>query len=39
MKGKLIVVPGFSNKVIRIGSKLIPRRMLARVAGKMNRDR
>jgi hypothetical protein len=39
MKGKLIVVPGFSNKVIRVASKLAPRRMLARVAGKMNRDR
>ena len=39
MKGKLIVVPGFSNKVIRVASKLAPRKMLARVAGKMNRDR
>lgn len=39
MKGKLIVVPGFSNKVIRVASKMAPRAMLARVAGKMNRDR
>jgi hypothetical protein len=39
MKGKLIVVPGFSNKVIRAASKIAPRRMLARIAGKMNRDR
>ena len=39
MKDKLIVVPGFSNKVIRIASKLAPRRIIARVAGKMNRDR
>jgi short-subunit dehydrogenase len=39
MKGKLIVVPGFSNKVIRVASKVVPRGMLARVAGKMNMDR
>src|SRR6267142_4494364 len=39
MKGNAIVVPGFSNKVIRVASKMVPRRMLARVAGKMNRDR
>ena len=39
MKGKLIVVPGFSNKVIRVASKMVPRGMLARVAGKMNVDR
>jgi uncharacterized protein len=39
MNGKLIVVPGFSNKVIRIASKIVPRRMLARIAGTMNRDR
>jgi uncharacterized protein len=39
MAGKLIVVPGLSNKVIRVASKLAPRRMLARIAGKMNRDR
>jgi uncharacterized protein len=39
MKGQLIVVPGWSNKVIRIASKLVPQKMLARAAGKMNRDR
>ena len=39
MKGKLIVVPGFSNKVIRLASKIGPRAMLARVAGRLNRDR
>ena len=39
MKGKLIVVPGFSNKVIRVASKVVPRGMLARMAGKMNVDR
>ena len=39
MKGKLIVVPGWSNKVIRVGAKVAPRGMLARVAGKMNVDR
>ena len=39
MKGKLIVVPGFSNKVIRVAAKMVPRGMLARVAGKMNVDR
>jgi hypothetical protein len=33
------VVPGWSNKVIRIASKLVPQKMLARAAGKMNRDR
>jgi short-subunit dehydrogenase len=39
MAGKLIVVPGLSNKAIRVASKIAPRTMLARVAGKMNRDR
>jgi len=39
MAGKLIVVPGFSNKVIRVASKVVPRGMLAKVAGKMNMDR
>jgi short-subunit dehydrogenase len=39
MKGKMIVVPGFSNKVIRVASKVMPRGVVARVAGKMNRDR
>jgi len=39
MKGKMIVVPGFSNKVIRVASKVMPRAVVARVAGKMNRDR
>ena len=39
MKGQLIVVPGFSNKVIRVAAKIAPRKMLARLAGKMNRDR
>ncbi len=39
MKGKMIVVPGFGNKVIRVASKVMPRGMVAKVAGKMNRDR
>ena len=39
MKGKMIVVPGFSNKVIRVASKVMPRGIVAKVAGKMNRDR
>jgi short-subunit dehydrogenase len=39
MKDKLIVVPGLSNKVIRVAAKMTPRGMLARIAGKMNRDR
>jgi short-subunit dehydrogenase len=39
MNGKLIVVPGFSNKMIRVASKIAPRKFLAKVAGKMNRDR
>src|SRR4051812_12265808 len=39
MNGKLIVVPGFSNKVIRVASKVMPRSLIAKVAGKMNKDR
>ena len=39
MSGQIIVVPGLSNKVIRVASKIAPRGLLAKVAGKMNRDR
>ncbi|HEV8607238.1 MAG TPA: SDR family oxidoreductase [Tepidisphaeraceae bacterium] len=39
MKGKMIVVPGLSNKVIGMAAKISPRGIQAKVAEKMNRDR
>jgi short-subunit dehydrogenase len=39
MAGKTIVVPGLSNKVIRVASKIAPRGVLAKVVGKLNRNR
>ena len=39
MKGKLIVVPGLSNKLIGVAAKLSPRTIQARVTGELNRDR
>jgi short-subunit dehydrogenase len=35
MRGKTIVVPGISNKLVTLAPKIVPRRFLVRVSGKV----
>lgn len=39
MQGKTIVIPGLTNKLISLASRVFSRRRMARIAGKLNRDR
>ncbi|MGE5611585.1 MAG: SDR family NAD(P)-dependent oxidoreductase [Bacillota bacterium] len=39
MRGKTIVVPGIQNKFVAVVSRLVPRTLLARAAGHLNKDR
>lgn len=39
MKGRLVVVPGVSNKVSVLGARFAPRRFLTRFVAKLNKDR
>jgi hypothetical protein len=35
MRGKPVVVPGITNKLVMLAPKLVPRRLLVRVSGKV----
>ena len=39
MRGQRIVVPGASNKLVAFASRMLPRGTMARIAGKLNKNR
>jgi short-subunit dehydrogenase len=39
MRGDRLIVPGLVNKVVSQAGRVVPRRLLARAAAKLNRGR
>ncbi|MEW8956466.1 SDR family NAD(P)-dependent oxidoreductase [Clostridium sp.] len=36
MKGKTVIIPGSNNKVLALGSKILPRKLLSKIVSKVN---